>query len=128
VAFGELRRPWTRFPEATAILTKPNADAGGRAIAGLAEQWAASRPGTRRCVTSLGQLRYLSLVRLADAVLGNSSSGIVEAPALKVATVNIGCRQDGRLRAAPSSTATEQRDTIETTLRQALSVDPASSP
>ena len=49
--------------------------------------------------TSLGQLRYLSAAKYADAVLGNSSSGIIEAPALSVPTVNIGDRQKGRLRA-----------------------------
>ncbi len=127
VAFGELLAALDHFPEATVILTKPNADAGGRAIARQAELWAAARPGTRLCVTSLGQLRYLSLVRLADAVLGNSSSGIVEAPALKVATVNIGNRQDGRLRAASILDCGEQRDAIETTLRQALTLEFRSS-
>lgn len=82
------------------IFTHANADAGGRRINQMIDAWAAARPERARVFTSLGQLRYLSLLREADAVVGNSSSGIIEAPSLKTATINIGDRQAGRLRAA----------------------------
>jgi len=65
-------------------------------------------------------MRYLSLMRLADAVIGNSSSGIVEAPALRVATVNVGPRQDGRLRASSIVDCSETRQDIIAAIRQVL--------
>jgi len=88
------------FPDAHVILTKANADADGRAINALIDGYANARAGRVVAFASLGQLRYLSAMRLADAVIGNSSSGIIEAPYLRVPTVNIGDRQRGRLRAA----------------------------
>jgi UDP-hydrolysing UDP-N-acetyl-D-glucosamine 2-epimerase len=87
------------FPDARVVITKPNADAGGRELGTLAEQWSLEHRDRSGCFTSLGQLLYLSVMRLANAVIGNTSSGIIEAPALKVATVNVGPRQNGRLRA-----------------------------
>jgi len=98
VAFGRLLEALDRFPDATIVMTKPNADAGGRELAAAATLWSQSRPNSG-CFASLGHQGYLSVMRLADAVIGNSSSGIVEAPPLKVPTVNVGPRQDGRLKA-----------------------------
>ena len=120
-AFQELLSALDRFPDASVILTKPNADAGGRLIGSMAEIWAKDRKAPTRCVISLGQLRYLSLVRLADAVIGNSSSGIVEAPALKVPTVNIGSRQDGRLRALSIIDCDEDSTLIYAAIQRAIS-------
>ncbi len=81
------------------IFTMPNADTGGSELAGMVEKYVATRPHARAYV-SLGQLRYLSCIAQADAVVGNSSSGLIEAPAFRKGTVNIGDRQSGRLRAA----------------------------
>lgn len=119
-AQNELLAALDAFPEATVILTRPNADAGGRILAEGAEEWAARNAHRARCIISLGQVRYLSLMRLADAVVGNSSSGIVEAPALKVATVNIGPRQDGRLRASSVVDCPERRDDIVAAIHDVL--------
>lgn len=80
--------------------TLPNADTGGRALAADLRAWAAGRANAH-VFASLGQLRYLSLMSQVDMVIGNSSSGLYEAPSLKRPTVNIGDRQRGRL-AAPS--------------------------
>ncbi len=88
------------FPGHSVLITESNADMGGRAINELARAYAAASGGRARCVTSLGHLRYLSAMKHCAAVIGNSSSGIIEAPALKVATVNIGARQKGRLMAS----------------------------
>lgn len=82
------------------LITKPNADSGGRQLSRMVDAFAQSHPERVTVATSLGQLRYLSAMRHCDAVVGNSSSGIVEAPAMKRATVNVGPRQDGRLKAA----------------------------
>lgn len=81
------------------ILTYPNADAGGRKIIPILKDYATRQSHRVLAVTSLGQLRYLSAIKHAAAVIGNSSSGLVEAPAFNVPTVNIGFRQQGRLSA-----------------------------
>lgn len=80
------------------LITKANADAGGRAVNDMLEQ-AAAECENMKLVASLGMKRYLSAVKHAQLVLGNSSSGIIEAPALRVPTVNIGDRQQGRIMA-----------------------------
>lgn len=87
------------FPHAKLVITAPNADAGGRSIRKLLEGYAAERADRVLFETSLGQVRYLSTLKLVDAVIGNSSSGIIEAPLFRTPTVNIGNRQDGRLKA-----------------------------
>jgi UDP-hydrolysing UDP-N-acetyl-D-glucosamine 2-epimerase len=89
-----------RFPDQQVLLTKANADAGGRAINAELEKYAASRAGRVALVASLGTARYLAAVTHASAVIGNSSSALIEAPAVNTPTVNIGPRQQGRLRAA----------------------------
>ena len=81
------------------IFTKSNADTEGRAINALIDSFVESRPLAISC-TSLGQLKYLSLLKYVSGMVGNSSSGIIEAPTLGVGTVNIGDRQKGRIRAA----------------------------
>lgn len=81
------------------IFTKPNADTDGRVIIGMVDGYVATRPHAR-AYTSLGQLRYLSAMAQADAVVGNSSSGLYEAPSFGKPTVNIGDRQKGRLQAS----------------------------
>lgn len=80
------------------VWTYPNADAGGQEILNWLLAQAARDPRLK-AVPSLGQQRYLSLMRESRAVLGNSSSGLLEAPWLGVPTVNVGQRQAGRLRA-----------------------------
>lgn len=84
------------FDQFQVILTYPNADDGGRKIIPLIEEYAAARPGRVLSIPSLGQQRYLSAVSHAAAVVGNSSSGIIEVPSFGVSTVNIGLRQKGR--------------------------------
>jgi len=80
------------------IFTKANADTDGRIINQLIDSYVAQHPDKAIAFTSMGQRRYLSAMKHASAVVGNSSSGIVEAPGFKVPTVNIGDRQKGRVR------------------------------
>src|SRR5262249_38266434 len=82
------------------IFTGVNADPGHRAIEDAIKRFVAARPDRAHLFASLGSERYWAALRLADAVVGNSSSGILEAPAVGVPSVNIGDRQLGRLRAA----------------------------
>lgn len=86
--------------DAKLIFTKPNSDSNGRAIITMIDEYVALHPGRAVAFTSLGYLRYLSALQFVDAVVGNSSSGIVEAPSFHIPTVNIGNRQKGRLQAA----------------------------
>lgn len=81
------------------IFTMPNADTGGRELAGMVEAFVASHANSR-AYTSLGQLRYLSCMQFVDGVLGNSSSGLTEAPSMGIGTINIGDRQKGRIAAS----------------------------
>lgn len=81
------------------IMTMPNADTGGRELMRMVEQFVATRPHARAYI-SLGQLRYLSCMAHVDGVVGNSSSGLAEAPSFRKGTVNIGDRQRGRLKVA----------------------------
>lgn len=81
------------------VITGVNADPGATAIRDSLRNFANERQGRVRLVESLGAARYLSLMRHVDAVVGNSSSGLLEAPAIGVPTVDIGPRQQGRLRA-----------------------------
>lgn len=87
------------FPKARIVITGVNADPGHAAISARFSAYAANKPDRASVHESLGQRRYLSVMRRAAAVIGNSSSGIIEAPALGVPTVNIGDRQKGRLKA-----------------------------
>lgn len=88
-----------RFPDYQVLLTYPNADNGGRKIIPLLEDYAHRHPGRAVAVPSLGFKRYLSALRGAAAMIGNSSSGIIEAPSFGIPTINIGARQQGRLAA-----------------------------
>jgi len=82
------------------IFTKPNADTDGRILIKLIDDYVARRKGTAVAFTTMGQLLYLSTLQYVDAVVGNSSSGIIEMPSFKKGTINIGDRQKGRIKAA----------------------------
>ncbi|MBR0709338.1 UDP-N-acetylglucosamine 2-epimerase [Bradyrhizobium liaoningense] len=101
------------------IFTLANADAEGRALNERTKAFAAARPNTI-AVASLGQLRYLSLMSQVDVVIGNSSSGILEAPSFGVPTVDVGDRQKGRERAASVFHTAPERGAIGSAIAQAL--------
>lgn len=114
ISFKALLDALESFPEYQVILTYPNADDGGRRIIPMLEAYASRQPERVFAIPSLGQLRYLSAIKYATAVIGNSSSGIIEVPAFDVPTVNVGMRQTGRLAAksvlhcAPDKTDIQQ--------------------
>ena len=86
------------FPDIQFIITGSNADYKGEKVNKLLQQ-ASLMHSNFFFIPSLGQEKYLSLLAMAKFVLGNSSSGLLEAPSLKVATINVGSRQNGRPRA-----------------------------
>jgi UDP-hydrolysing UDP-N-acetyl-D-glucosamine 2-epimerase len=104
--------------EATYVVTLPNADPGGDAVRRILIE--AASAGRRVAVEALGEGRYWGLMRLADAMLGNSSSAIIEAPAVDLPAVNVGDRQLGRRREANVIDAPLDRDRIAEALRVAL--------
>ena len=96
---GELIGAMDRFPQMDYLITLSNADAGGRAVNRIWEREALTH-NNWIVAPSLGTQRYLSALRYAEMMLGNSSSGIIEGPAMHLPTVNIGDRQKGRVMAA----------------------------
>jgi len=79
------------------IVTMPNSDMGGDVITEIILEYVAKHPDKMKFVKSLGQLRYLSCLKHASLVVGNSSSGIIETASFKIPTINIGDRQKGRM-------------------------------
>lgn len=103
------------------VITGTNADPGATAIRSSLQAFADDHPGQVVLVESLGVRRYLSLMHHVDAVVGNSSSGLLEAPAVGVPTVDIGTRQQGRLRAPSVLHCGESTAEIRQALDTALS-------
>lgn len=96
----ELLRALDEIKKAYWVFTLSNADTKSRAIIKRIGNFVKEHPEKSRLVLSLGQRRYLSLLKNAFCMVGNSSSGIIEAPSFKLPVVNIGSRQKGRIRAA----------------------------
>lgn len=88
-----------QFPEHDIIITLPNSDQSSDEIAAAFRDFCVEQPDRRHSFISLGTQRYISLMHLAEAIVGNSSSGIIEAPSANIPTLNIGDRQKGRVRA-----------------------------
>jgi UDP-hydrolysing UDP-N-acetyl-D-glucosamine 2-epimerase len=120
---AELLAALDAFPQASVVLSKSNADTNGRVINGMIDAFVARRPDRTIAATSLGQVLYLSLLQHADVVLGNSSSGILEAPAIGTPSVNVGDRQRGRLRSPSVIDCAERTEDIVIALQKALSQD-----
>lgn len=97
---GELLAALDKLTDTHLIFTMPNADTGHRSIIQKLQLFVQTRENRAILIPSMGQLNYLSAMKFVDAVVGNSSSGIIEAPSFRIGTVNIGKRQDGRIRAA----------------------------
>lgn len=97
--FNELLEAINIQGESFFIFTKANADTNGRIINQMMEAYVQARPEKSALFASLGTLRYLSVMKQVTAVIGNSSSGILEAPSAQTPTINIGERQKGRIQA-----------------------------
>jgi UDP-hydrolysing UDP-N-acetyl-D-glucosamine 2-epimerase len=117
----ELFRALDRFPRLQLVFTLPNADKGSGALIGAIKSYAKKNSGRVSAFASLGVKRYLSLLKCSRVVIGNSSSGIIEAPSLKIPTVNIGARQEGRTRPASVIDCAPSTGAIALAVRKALS-------
>jgi GDP/UDP-N,N'-diacetylbacillosamine 2-epimerase (hydrolysing) len=104
------------------IFTKANADSEGRTINRMIDNYVESHVRTK-AYTSLGMLRYLSVLKHCSLVIGNSSSGIIEAPSFGIPTINVGDRQKGRIRAESVFDCTANASDIAYSIQLALSSD-----
>lgn len=121
--FKELLNALGDIKELKVIFTKPNADAGGRVIIKMIDEYERNNPDKAVSFLSMGTLNYLSAMKYADLVIGNSSSGIIEFPFFGKPTVNIGDRQKGRIRAESVIDCRPVKDDIAASIQKALSED-----
>ncbi len=110
--FNELLSAINELEDTHIIFTKANSDTDGRIINQLIDSYVSKNGQESISFTSLGQLRYLSGMQYVDAVVGNSSSGIIEAPSFKIGTINIGDRQKGRVKAESVIDCQPDKDSI----------------
>jgi len=119
--FMELLKALDALDGVRIIFTKPNADTDGLIISKLIDKYVFKNRDKAVAFSSLGQLRYLSSLKYVNAVVGNSSSGIVEAPTFRIPTINIGDRQKGRLRAESVIDCQAEKRAIILAINKALS-------
>ncbi|WP_149719550.1 UDP-N-acetylglucosamine 2-epimerase [Campylobacter concisus] len=98
--FSELLKAIDELKDTNFIFTKANSDTDGDIINKMIDEYVSKNSQKAVAFASLGQLRYLSAIKFVDIVLGNSSSGLLEVPSFKKATINIGDRQKGRAKAS----------------------------
>lgn len=103
------------------LFTLPNSDTNGRIITAKVKEYVAKHPKTAFAITSLGKKRYYSALKYATAVIGNSSSGLIEAPIFNIPTLNIGNRQEGRTRCESIIDVPATYKMIKEGLRKAIS-------
>lgn len=111
------------FPNNKLLITYPNNDPDGMIIIEMIEQYARLHPTRVKLIPSLGLTRYMSALKYVAAVVGNSSSGIIEVPSMGIPTVNIGCRQKGRIAATSVIDCEPDTDSIVQAITKALSND-----
>lgn len=111
------------YPNHQLIVTYPNADTHGRKLIEILDEYQSANPLRVLLTRSLGQLRYLSAMKYCDAVIGNSSSGLIETPTFNVPTVNIGNRQKGRIAGETVLHCDESLESIKDTISKAVSAD-----
>jgi GDP/UDP-N,N'-diacetylbacillosamine 2-epimerase (hydrolysing) len=119
--FKELLNALLAFKEAKIIFTKSNADHDGRMINQLIDDFVNKNSDRAISFVSLGQLKYLSAIKYCKVVIGNSSSGLIEVPSFKKATINIGDRQKGRVQAKSVISCKPEMKAIIESIQTALS-------
>lgn len=119
--FQKLLEALDEIKDLKIIFTKANSDTDGRIINKMIDDYTTINQEKATSFTSLGQLRYLSAIKYTDVVVGNSSSGIIEAPSLNKPTVNIGDRQRGRVQAGSIINCQPEKNDIIVAINKALS-------
>ncbi|WP_019339986.1 UDP-N-acetylglucosamine 2-epimerase [Stutzerimonas stutzeri] len=121
--FSELLAALDELKDTHLIFTKANSDTAGRVINQMIDDYVSVNSYKAVAFTSLGQLRYLSALQYVDAVVGNSSSGLAEAPSFRIGTINIGDRQKGRIKAVSVIDCDPQKKSISQALIKLYSVE-----
>lgn len=121
--FSNILKVIDNHNDLSVIFTKANSDTDGRIINRMIDDYTAINSSRCRVYTSLGQVRYLSALQFCTAMVGNSSSGIIEAPSFGIPTVNIGDRQKGRISAESVISCGNSVSEIENALQKALSFE-----
>jgi len=120
--FEELLSALDELSDTKIIFTKSNSDSGGRIVNQMIDEYTSKRRNTI-AFDSMGYQNYLSLMQYVDIVMGNSSSGLLEAPTFKIATIDIGDRQKGRIKAKSVISCLPLKSSIKEAIVQALSVE-----
>jgi GDP/UDP-N,N'-diacetylbacillosamine 2-epimerase (hydrolysing) len=110
--FQQLLDAIDELEDTNIIFTKANSDTDGRVINQMIDEYVTKNSNKSVVFTSLGQLRYLSALQYVDAVVGNSSSGLAEAPSFRIGAINIGDRQKGRIKASSVIDCEPNKDSI----------------
>ena len=103
------------------IFTKTNSDTGGKIINSMIDEYTSKNQNKSISITSMGQLNFLSALKYMDFIIGNSSSGLLEAPSLKIGTINIGDRQKGRIKAKSIIDCSPNKKSIKYAIKKAYS-------
>ncbi|MPN35546.1 GDP/UDP-N,N'-diacetylbacillosamine 2-epimerase (hydrolyzing) [bioreactor metagenome] len=119
--FNELLNSFEAQNELKIIFTKANADPNGVIINEMIDSYVAKKPERTVAFASLGALKYLSTLKYCTLVVGNSSSGIIEAPIFKIPTINIGDRQKGRIQVESIINCKTKKEDITKAINMALS-------
>jgi GDP/UDP-N,N'-diacetylbacillosamine 2-epimerase (hydrolysing) len=120
VAMNELIKSLKKYPDVTQIITLPNSDPNSKEIMEMIKEYSNDHPNVH-AFTSLGQKRYISAIKAADVVIGNSSSGLIEVPFVKTPTINIGNRQKGRISGVTVIQCNEVEKEIDQAIEKSLS-------
>ena len=119
--FQELIDSIDELENTNIIFTKTNSDMDGRIINSMIDQYTSKNSYKSKSIISLGQLHYLSALLHFDFVIGNSSSGLLEAPSLKIGTINIGDRQKGRIKAKSVIDCLPEKKSIKKSIKKIYS-------
>jgi len=121
--FQELLDAVDALNDTNIIFTKANSDTDGRIINNMIDSYVINNANKSAVFTSLGQLRYLSALQYIDAMVGNSSSGLAEAPSFKIGTINIGDRQKGRIKSDSVIDCLPEKESINKAFEKLYSKD-----
>jgi len=121
--FQNLLNAVDTLTDTTIVFTKANSDTDGRVINSMIDDYVSMNSQKSVAFTSLGQLRYLSALQYMDAMVGNSSSGLAEAPSFNIGTINIGDRQKGRIMAKSVINCETSKDAIINAFNKLYSIE-----
>ncbi len=121
--FRELINSISELKNTHIIFTKTNSDLGGKIINEIIDEFSIKNKEKTIAITSMGQLKYLSAMMHVDLIIGNSSSGLLEAPSFNIGTINIGDRQKGRIKADSVIDCLPNKKDIDQSLKKIYSSD-----